>query len=143
MLCSEAPVDIKELSVFYRRDRPGMPAFTVALVILWLLLAGYILLHPDPVGIIILAVMAVFIAGPALFVALGTRRMRREQENGEPMAHASGTQYDSYGDNGHNRHDGHDGHDGLTGHSSDGASGGYGVQQRATGEIPDEGGDNP
>lgn len=123
--------------MFYRRDRPGMPAFTVALVILWLLLAGYILLHPDPVGIIILAVMAVFIAGPALFVALGTRRARREQENDEPMAHASGTQYDSYGHNGRN------GHDGLNGHSSDAASGGYDIQQRATGEIPDEGGDNP
>ena len=114
--------------MFYRRDRPGIPVFTALLVILWLLLAGYILLHPDPVGVIILVVMAVFIAGPALFVAIGTRRARREQANVGTPTDASDMPYSDISHNGHSRRD---------------VADRCGVQQRATGEFPDEGGDNP
>jgi hypothetical protein len=66
--------------VFYRRDRPGSLAVTVALLVLWLLLAAYLITHPDLISIIVLVVTAI-IAGFTLFVTFALRRAEREQHD--------------------------------------------------------------
>ncbi len=103
-------------------DRPRrlrFTPFTILLILLWLLLAGYIITHPDPIGIIILVVMAVFIAGPTLFVIVGMRRA--EQPNGnvdDPSVGSANGRYLA-------------GSDGTQQH-----------ERAAMDEIPDEGGEN-
>jgi hypothetical protein len=116
--CMGRIVREQETPVFYRPNRPGMPAVTVLLALLWLLLAGYVITHPDPVGMIVLVVMAIFIAGPAAFVLIGMWRMRRRLADGA-LGGAP---------NGRNGHD---------------VPGANGAQQRKLGEIPEEGGNNP
>ncbi|MGE5334563.1 MAG: hypothetical protein ACM3N4_07680 [Nitrososphaerota archaeon] len=116
--------------MFYRRNQPGLPAMTVLLAILWLLLAGYIVTHPDPIGIIVLVVMAIFIAGPAVFVLLGIWRTRRGMANGTLERAPSG----------HNEPGVYDGRDAQNGHQALDANG---AQKHVTGEIPEEGGNNP
>jgi hypothetical protein len=77
MLSLPQPFRSSPLFYWYRPSRPGLPAYTVFLTVLWLLLAIYIITHPDPFGIIILVVMGIFIAGPALFLLIGLRRAPR------------------------------------------------------------------
>ena len=64
--------------MFYRRDRPASSVVTVALLILWLLLAVYFLTHPDLISIIALVVTAIFVAF-ALFVTVAVQRAERER----------------------------------------------------------------
>ena len=64
--------------MFYRRDRPASLAVTVILLILWLLLAVYLITHPDWIGIIVLVVTAL-VAGFAAFVTFVVRRAESEQ----------------------------------------------------------------
>lgn len=116
--------------VLYRPNRPGMPAVTMLLALLWLLLVGYIIAHPDPIGVIVLVVMAIFIAGPAVFVLIGMWRMRRRLADGT-LGGAT---------DGRNGHDIYNGRDAQNGHHVPDANG---AQQRKLGEIPEEGGDHP
>ena len=119
--------------MFYRRNQPGLPAMTVLLAILWLLLMGYIVTHPDPIGIIVLVVMAIFIAGPAIFVLLGIWRTRRRMADGT-LDSAPG---------GRNGRGVYDGRDAQNGHHAPGANGAQKHETGETGEIPEEGGNNP
>jgi len=64
--------------VFYRRDRPASLAVTVILLVLWLLLAAYLITHPDLISIIVLVVTAL-VAGFAVFVTFIVRRAESEQ----------------------------------------------------------------
>lgn len=64
--------------MFYRRDRPASLAVTVILLVLWLLLAVYLITHPDLISIIVLVVTAL-VAGFAIFVTLVVRRAESEQ----------------------------------------------------------------
>jgi hypothetical protein len=64
--------------VFYRRDRPASLAVTVVLLLLWLLLAVYLITHPDWISIIVLVVTAL-VAGFAAFVTFVVRRAESEQ----------------------------------------------------------------
>ena len=64
--------------VFYRRDRPASLAVTVILLVLWLLLAVYLITHPDLISIIVLVVTALA-AGFAVFVSFVVRRAESEQ----------------------------------------------------------------
>ena len=64
--------------MFYRRDRPASLAVTVILLLLWLLLAVYLITHPDWISIIVLVVTALF-AGFAVFVTFVVRRAESEQ----------------------------------------------------------------
>ena len=64
--------------MFYRRDRPASLAVTVILLVLWLLLAVYLITHPDLISIIVLVVTAL-VAGFAVFVTLVVRRADSEQ----------------------------------------------------------------
>ncbi len=66
--------------MFYRRDRTGSPAVTVALLVLWLLLAVYFITHPDLISIIALVITGI-IAGFAMFVTVALRRAEREQRD--------------------------------------------------------------
>ena len=88
--------------MLYRRGRPGLSPFTVLLTILWLLLAVYIITHPDPIGVIILVVMGVFVAGPALFLAVALWRARQRQPDGAALDGAPNGQseYDALDGNG-------------------------------------------
>lgn len=106
-----------------RPRRAGLPAFTVVLAILWLLLAIYIFTHPDPFGIIILVVMAVFIALPVLIVTLGTRRARQHQVADE---HDTQDTLDSQESTSNGRY----------------AAGANGAQPRDATNIPEDGGSN-
>ena len=63
--------------VFYRRDRPASPAVTLILLALWLLLAVYLITHPDLISIIVLVVTAL-VAGFAIFVTFVVRRAESE-----------------------------------------------------------------
>ena len=64
--------------MFYRRDRPASLAVTVILLVLWLLLAVYLITHPDLISIIVLVVTALA-AGFAVFVSFVVRRAESEQ----------------------------------------------------------------
>lgn len=64
--------------MFYRRDRPASLAVTVILLLLWLLLAVYLITHPDLISIIVLVVTAL-VAGFAVFVTFVVRRAESEQ----------------------------------------------------------------
>lgn len=64
--------------MFYRRDRPASLAVTVILLVLWLLLAVYLITHPDLISIIVLVVTAL-VAGFAIFVSFMMRRAESEQ----------------------------------------------------------------
>ncbi|HEY7340532.1 MAG TPA: hypothetical protein VH591_06610 [Ktedonobacterales bacterium] len=64
--------------MFYRRDRPASLAVTVILLVLWLLLAVYLITHPDLISIIVLVVTAL-VAGFAVFVTFVVRRAESEQ----------------------------------------------------------------
>ena len=64
--------------MFYRRDRPASLAVTVILLVLWLLLAVYLITHPDLISIIVLVVTAL-VAGFAVFVSFVVRRAESEQ----------------------------------------------------------------
>lgn len=59
--------------MFYRRERSGSIAVTVALLALWLILAVYLIAHPDPISIIVL-VVGLLIAVFAFFVMFFVRR---------------------------------------------------------------------
>lgn len=110
--------------MMYRRDRRSSLAVTVALLILWLLLAAYFITHPDLISIIVLVVTAV-IAGFAVFVTLILRRAEREQRDtrtSEPTRDMS---------NGHHRN---------LPVADDVVDTDANAPQR---EIPDEGGSNP
>ena len=64
--------------MFYRRDRPASLAVTLILLALWLLLAVYLITHPDLISIIVLVVTAL-VAGFAIFVTFIVRRAESEQ----------------------------------------------------------------
>lgn len=64
--------------MFYRREGSGSSAVTAALLALWLILAVYLITHPDPISIIVL-VLGTVIAGFALFVTIFIRRAQHEQ----------------------------------------------------------------
>lgn len=66
--------------MFYRREGSGSSAVTVALLALWLILAVYLITHPDPISIIVL-VLGTVIAGFALFVTIYLRRAQHEQHD--------------------------------------------------------------
>lgn len=66
--------------MFYRREGSGSIAVTVALLALWLILAVYLIAHPDPISIIVL-VVGLLIAIFAFFVMFFVRRERREHYN--------------------------------------------------------------
>lgn len=125
MLSLPQPFRSSPLFYRYRPSRPGVPAYTIFLTVLWLLLALYIITHPDPFGIIILVVMGIFIAGPALFLVIGLRRAPRSlHDPASDDAPANAQSVDAM--NGHHRQNGH----GANGTSS------------ATGaDTPDETGD--
>lgn len=53
---------------------PSDRRWTVVLLILWLLLAGYIVWTRDPLGFVILILFGIFIALPALVLWIGARR---------------------------------------------------------------------
>lgn len=121
--------------MLYRRGRPGLSPFTVLLTILWLLLVVYIITHPDPIGVIILVVMGVFVAGPALFLAVALWRARQRQPDGAALDGVPDEQsgYDALNGNVYDEQNGRNGHH---------AAGANGAQERTPGEIPDEGGSN-
>jgi hypothetical protein len=102
------PQSVRSSPLFYRYrpSRRGVPAYTIFLTVLWLLLALYIITHPDPFGIIILVVMGIFIAGPALLLAIGLRRAPRSLHGlASDDAPASVHSVDAM--NGHHRQNGH------------------------------------
>lgn len=70
--------------MFYRREGSGSSAVTAALLALWLILAVYLITHPDPISIIVL-VLGTVIAGFALFVTIFVtiyvRRAQHEQHD--------------------------------------------------------------
>jgi Ca2+/Na+ antiporter len=112
MLCSEKTLSMEraiqeteqETSVFYRREGSGSIAVTVALLVLWLFLAVYLIAHPDPISIIVLVVgmlMAVF----AFFVMFFVRRAQREQYHNHSTAMTDPTSMSATTDrsNGHHR----------------------------------------
>ena len=74
--------------MFSRRDRPDRPGsspftpYTALLALLWLLLVVYIITHPDPIGVIILIVMGVFIVAPLLFIWIVTFSGKRRRDRG-------------------------------------------------------------
>ena len=74
--------------MFSRRDRPDRSGFmpftpyTALLALLWLLLVVYIITHPDPIGVIILIVMGVFIVAPLLFIWMVTFSGKRRRDRG-------------------------------------------------------------
>jgi hypothetical protein len=74
--------------MFSRRDRPDRPGsspftpYTALLALLWLLLVVYIITHPDPIGVIILIVMGVFIVAPLLFIWMVTFSGKRRRDRG-------------------------------------------------------------
>jgi hypothetical protein len=125
----------QEKPMLYRRGRPGLSPFTVLLTILWLLLVVYIITHPDPIGVIILVVMGVFVAGPALFLAVALWRARQRQPDGAALDGVPNEQseYDALNGNVYDEQNGRNGHH---------AAGANGAQERTPGEIPDEGGSN-
>ena len=126
----------------YHPDRPGPSPFTpytALLALLWLLVVVYIITHPDPIGVIILIVMGVFIVGPLLFIWMVTFSGKRRSDR------VVGGEYETpAGQNG--RHAA-----GMNGaHSPNGANGTHVGEQEPDdrpGEIsrekPEEGGENP
>lgn len=56
---------------------PSNRAWTAALVVLWLLLAIYILWARDPLGYVILILVGIFAVLPALVVWIASRRSQR------------------------------------------------------------------
>lgn len=106
MLSLPQPVRSSPLFYQYRPSRRGVPAYTLFLMVLWLLLALYIIAHPDPFGIIILVVMGIFIAGPALFLVIGLRRVPRAlHDPASDLGPANAHLVDAM--NGHHRQNGH------------------------------------
>jgi hypothetical protein len=63
------------------------------LVILWVLLAIYIIATRDPIGYVILALVTVFLGLPALVLYLGNRGRA-------PSEHETGPDHDRPGSNG-------------------------------------------
>jgi hypothetical protein len=129
----------------YRPNRPGVPAYTVFLTVLWLLLAVYILTHLDPFGIIILVVMGVFIAGPALFLAIGLRRAPHPSE-GRESADATRDTRDTQSVDTMNGHHQLNGHSAYGGSYATGADIPHSLGDAPRHETPDtleDGGSNP
>jgi hypothetical protein len=56
---------------------PRDPRFTLLLVVLFALLAIYIIWRRDPIGYVILALLVLFIALPAVVIFVGLRREGR------------------------------------------------------------------
>ncbi len=110
--------------MFYRRDRPASLAVTVILLMLWLLLAVYLITHPDLVSIIVLVVTALF-AGFAVFVSFVVRRAESEQPDDLTYMPSRDMA------NGHHR---------VIPMADDTQNTDANTMQR---EIPDEGGDTP
>lgn len=75
--------------MFPRRDQRNAPRrspftpYTGLLTLLWLVLVVYIITHPDPIGVIILIVMGVFIVAPTLFLWALIVRGRREADDNQ------------------------------------------------------------
>jgi hypothetical protein len=132
----------------YRPSRPGVPAYTIFLTVLWLLLAIYIITHPDPFGIIILVVMGIFIAGPALFLLIALRRAPRSlHDSAADDAPASAQSVDAM--NGHHRPHGSsaNGAHHATGEDTPDETGNIGeigdVPRHETPDTLEDGGSNP
>ena len=71
--------------MFPRHDGPRRSPFTpytALLALFWLVLVVYIITHPDPIGVIILIVMGVFIVAPTLFLWALIRRGQRQNDSG-------------------------------------------------------------
>jgi hypothetical protein len=113
--------------VFYRRDRPASLAVTVILLVLWLLLAVYLITHPDLISIIVLVVTAL-VAGFAIFVTLVVRRAESEQP--DDLTYMPSRARDRDMANGHHR---------RIPMTDDAVHPDANSMQR---EIPDEGGEN-
>ena len=123
--------------MFSRRDRPDRPGsspftpYTALLALLWLLLVVYIITHPDPIGVIILIVMGVFIVAPLLFIWIVTFSGKRRRDRG------IGGEYETPA--------------GQNGRYAAGTNGAHADQRQesdeVTGEIPEQkpedGGENP
>lgn len=90
--------------MFYRREGSGSSAVTMALLALWLILAVYLITHPDPISIIVL-VLGTVIAGFALFVTIFLRRAQREQRDdfATPTTDTAGMSAMTDMSNGHHR----------------------------------------
>jgi Ca2+/Na+ antiporter len=110
--------------VFYRRDRPASLAVTLILLALWLLLAVYLITHPDLISIIVLVVTAL-VAGFAVFVSFVVRRAESEQPDDLTYMPSRDMA------NGHHRN---------IPTANDALHPDANTMQR---EIPDEGGENP
>lgn len=124
--------------MFPRRDQRDGPRrspftpYTGLLTLFWLLLVVYIITHPDPIGVIILVVMGVFIVAPTLFlwalIVRGRRRAAGDNQGGEYETPA-----------------------GQNGRYAAGTNGAHADQRQesdeVTGEIPEQkpedGGENP
>jgi lipid-A-disaccharide synthase-like uncharacterized protein len=65
---------------------PRDPRWTVALLALWLVLAVYIIWTRDAIGIIILALVGLFVFLPALVIWLGTKRASQHADDADPHA---------------------------------------------------------
>jgi len=63
---------------------PRDPRWTVALLALWLVLAIYIIWTRDALGIIILALVGLFVFLPALVIWLGTKRASQHAGDADP-----------------------------------------------------------
>ena len=124
--------------MFPRRDQRAGPRrspftpYTGLLTLLWLLLVVYIITHPDPIGVIILIVMGVFILAPTLFlwalIVRGQRRQAGDNPNGEYEIPAGRNGRYAIGENG--------------AHAE-----GQNASDEVSGEVPEqrpeEGGENP
>jgi Ca2+/Na+ antiporter len=123
--------------VFYRRDRPASLAVTVILLVLWLLLAVYLITHPDLISIIVLVVTAL-VAGFAIFVTLVVRRAESEQPDDLTYMPSRARDRDRDGDRDRDR-DTANGHHRRIPMTDDAEHPDANSMQR---EIPDEGGEN-
>ena len=123
--------------MFPRHDDPRRSPFTpytALLALLWLVLVVYIVTHPDPIGVIILIVMGVFIVAPMLFIwALLFRAKRLRMRDGPGNEGEYGM---TAGQNGRYAAGENGAHDGQQ-YESDEASGEIPEQ------TPEEGGENP
>ena len=117
--------------MFPRHDDPRRSPFTpytALLALLWLVLVVYIITHPDPIGVIILIVMGVFIVAPTLFLWALIRRGQRQNDSGDNGSLA-----------------------GQNGRYAAGVNGAHANQQDESDEVsgqmpeqtPEEGGENP
>jgi hypothetical protein len=138
------PGKFQEKVMFPRPNRPDHPRlspftpYTALLALLWLLLVAYIITHPDPIGVIILIVMGVFIVGPTLFLWALIRRQRQARDR-------AGDEYETpAGQNGRyaaNAANGANGVNGTQQYEPDEVSGE--VSSEISEETPEEGSENP